>query len=299
MFHLTDLAPMATATSTLAAVITLIVGFRRYDRELAEKNAKALREDLGLFLSEWQAVHQLIKNGSPLLVASVSVVRELQRRFPPTCSLASVLRELDNESPLALSIAITSWTETPVTSLVTDKMTALSLRAQRLQGKLLLFDPLTKLLEGIVRDGYSSMIFFRLLSAGEVLSGALREEWNKPLSEVQNALVCRLQSDASAYFLVRYEKAIEQVLRFAEIAVKTLTGLSDKMLYSLATHPEIILETTATFTGEIRQRLRELQGNIPVDSYKRLETISENIETFASKEFANEEIRKLSSSKRA
>ncbi len=290
MSYLAELAPIASAISSVVAVTTLVIGLQRYNRELAEKKAKTVREDLGLFLSEWLELHETVKSGYPLIVGATTTVRELQKRYPATATLESVLTDLANESPAALSIAITAWAETPATASVNSQMAAVSLRSQRLQGGLSLFSPLTRLLDGLVKDGYSSMIFFHVLSAGDVLKKNLGTDVGKPLSEAANALVCRLQSDASLYFLARYEKAIEELRLFAEIGVQAFTELSDKGLTSIATRSEKVHEAAATLTGDIRRRMRDIASVMPEGYPNRLETVLENIETYISKDFAREQL---------
>ncbi|OYW77613.1 MAG: hypothetical protein B7Z37_03420 [Verrucomicrobia bacterium 12-59-8] len=289
MSLLTEFAPVATAVSSLVAVITLVVGFKRYNRELAEKKAKMLREDLGSFLSEWLELHEAIKSGYPLIVGATTTVRELQKRYPATTTLDSILTELSNESSNALSIAITAWAETPATAFVSSQMAAVSLRSQRLQGGLALFNPLTRLLDWLVKDGYSPLIFRKVLSLGDGLKQGLSADVGKPLGEAANALVCRLQSEVSVYFVARYGKAIEELRRFAEIGVQAFTALSDKELTSIAVQSEKVHEAAATLPGDIRRRMRDIAPLLPEGYANRLETVLENIETYISKDFALEQ----------
>lgn len=288
--NLTDVAPIATAASSVAAVTTLIIGLNRYSKELSEKKAKILREELGFFLSQNRELIHLIKGGTPLILAAALVGRELAKRLGTTVVGAEIVKIFEQEQTLALSITITAWEEAESTSAVSAKAAALVLRSQQLPGGLSLFNPLANLIERICRDGYSYKVFNDMLNASHLM---LKDKMSLSLSEMQNSLVCSLQGTASAYFLSRYDKALQEIALFVELSVKSFLSLPDKRLTEVAARTEDWRELPVNLTSQVNLLLKQVEKDLPTEIFKRLQILLERIEAFIGKSSAQDELNNL------
>jgi hypothetical protein len=224
------------------------------------------------------------------------VAREIENRLSPFAGRQEIERVLDNEG-LMLSVSIVGWHKSRAGKEITDRTTVIEIEASRLTGGFRVLAEVLDLLTRIVNDGYSPMIFRLILTAGKEA-----ESWRevvdtyKPAREVIDQLTVALQSNASAYYYARYDKGLKAVLQFVELLVDALVSMADDKLVGLSSMASSYHIRSATRTGAIRKNLRQLDQVLTFEQRNALQALTDNIETYISKEHAKHEIERMESS---
>jgi len=294
-----DWARTIGVLGTMASGITAVITYRtnsRKNRDAAQaEKGKGARERLLRIEVEARKLHFEMRNGSALIDAATAVAREIENRLSPFAGRQEIERVLDNEG-LMLSASIVGWHKSRAGKEISDRTTTLEVEASHLTGGFRVLAEVLQLLTAVVNDGYSPLIFRLILTTGKE-ADSWREvvDTHKPMREVIDQLTVALQSNASLYYVARYEKGVNSILHFIELLVNGLVSLPDDKLVGLSSMASAYHVTSATRTGAIRKGVRQLEASLPFDQRNALQVLADNIETYISKEHAWNELGEVGS----
>ena len=279
---------------TMASAIVAVISYRNTSKKnllaAQTEKAKELRERLLRIEAEARKLRFEMRNGAALIGAAAAVAHEIENRLSALAPKEEIERVLDNEG-LMLSVSIVGWHKSRAGKEISDRTATLDIEASQLTGGLRVLAEVLELLTAVVNDGYSPSIFRLILTAGkEVDSWREVVDTQKPLKQVIDQLTIALQSNASLYYLARYDKGVKSVLQFIELLINGLVSLPDEKLIALSSLTSIYHVKSATRTASIRQGLRQMEGMLTPEQRNALEALTDNIETYISKEHAKTEL---------
>jgi hypothetical protein len=259
----TAIGSLGTAVAALIALGSLLVA--RQTRQAAE--AAQIRERVQAFATKIQHLFALLKDGSPLISAAWHTACSLRTQAGKQATGDS-LRRLIGDSSSAVTAAIEGWASSPSSAELRALLAELIASDRGLSGHLSLFSPTAELVRGIVSDGYSDTLFIKLLT-GEPAHQFASENPHDDLDGLTRSLAAHLQGNASAYFMLRYESALESIQSFVDIAASAIGDLESASLVRAA-RAKSPIATYPTHTEELRAKVERLKGILPRETLDRL-----------------------------
>lgn len=287
---LVSIGSLSTAISVIIVVLTYINATIRVRNKDLQEKAISIRSNLQKIIKDVQEVQTKMNEGIPILIAASELSKKFEEILPSHPTLEDLNKVLENDKIL-LSVSISSWYRNDYCSDISKSISNLRFQSSILTGGFLLFSEAVDLMSSIATDGYSPLNFYRILTHYKDFY-----EINFSNSEIRpflNELVINLQSNASAYYLARYDKALKEIRKFIEEIGETLISLSDKELYSIPSMKLNFTIDTVTRTNSFRQQIRVLEDYIPNETKQRLLGRIDNIEVLISKEHASHEIEEI------
>lgn len=159
---------------------------------------------------------------------------------------------------------------------------------RELSGQLSIFWPIAVLLRRMSDDGYSNVIFIRLLTdepASQFLSEHQDEDWEG----LVRALAEHLHGNAAGYFVVRYEPGLLEIQAFIDTAATAFAEMGSRALLRAA-QAAVSVTSDETYTEELRERVAGLASLLPAETAQRLSEQIARLERSVSKDAAAERL---------
>lgn len=210
---LSAIGSISTGLAAVIALIAIIITIRSNSADRERTSAAEVRRNLSMLAQESEVLSRLLDDGSPLIVGSRHITKELEARLGPTPTPDTLWAHLRNDKPMMLSVAITGWSWSELSKRIDDLLANLRRISVGLYGQVSLLRYPVELYDGIANDAYSGMIFFRMLTdANHIL---LQDERNeKSVPEILSALAGELQSNAAAYYAACYQEVSTDIDAF-------------------------------------------------------------------------------------
>jgi len=285
---------IASGVATLVAILALLYSVQSYNKDQEQQKAAQIRQNLGTLRNRSNELSTLLTDGSVLIYGSSSVTKELRSRLPSTATSKEFWEYLSSDDGLLLSIAVEGWLSSPQTTILRDVNSQIEQAALSLNGLLLILSYAQQLLKGIVDDGYSPIIFLRILSLlgknsqyGKFFHDHEKED---NINKLINAVNLELQGDSALYFKLRYYDAVSQLTLFLMELSEILIDLEDSKLISISKTESKSAPTEATRTGSIKILLQKLKPYFPPEKHDKLLELVNEIEKSVSKEQASKNL---------
>jgi hypothetical protein len=250
---LRSIGAVGTMLSAVFAVINYVNSTRKIQRDAQSDKARRIRERLSRISAEVQELGLQVGDGAAMISAAASVADEIERRMPTPATKEELGQILDDDG-LMLSVSITGWYKSRAGTEISGRIIELQLEVSQLTGGLYVLSNALELLTDVGNDGFSPLIFQRILTILKS-GGGFRQEIESagPPKRMIDKLTVVLQANASAYFHIRYEDAFKTIREFLERFVNALSSLPDDKLVSI---PAMALERAGkeSRTDSITQR---------------------------------------------
>jgi hypothetical protein len=278
----TAVGSIGTAIAVLVALGSLLFELR--GRQRAE--VARIREQVQTTAIQIRQFVPLIEDSAPLMDAAwrTALSVRAQAGSDPT---ANEMRAVIGQPVVALTAAVEGWATSPASDQLQQALASLSATGN-LTGHLSLLSPPGELLREIVRDGYSSWLFVRLLGdfpAQKFVS----EHQEDDINALTRALTEHLQGNASLYFRVRYESALREIVAFVNTAATALIALKPRNLIH-ASRAKTTVSVEASFTQQLREGLAGLADTLPAEVVSSLQGKIDRIESSIDKETAEAQL---------
>jgi hypothetical protein len=275
---------IGTAIAAVVAVLTLLA----LGRQSREGEAARIRERLRRFKTQLIRGAALLESGRPLIAAAWYTALTLRSRLGDPATGEDLRKALSDEATV-LSASVIGWASSPATDELTAALNQLVAEQEFLSGDLNLVSSAGALVLGIADDGYSPVLFTRALSE-EPLAIFLRE--NSQIQDVEaltRSVAGHVQSNAAAYFEIRYGEALRSIREFVGIAARAIGDLDSQTLVKLARARARLNEGGDTYTGDMLAELEHVRTYLGGDDVQRLGELIREIELLVSKDrFHNE-----------
>jgi hypothetical protein len=287
------LAPLGTMASAIVAAATYVTSVLQRSRARTHESANKVRETLQEIASSTQYIVREINEGTALLSAASSVTEAMESRLSKQ-PLTAELRNIIKDDQLMLSVCISGWHNSAVSSDLYRGIYELRHLGDALFGTLRIYSEALELFIRLIRDGYSPIIFKNILDLiGQDKIDVI--DWAQPYHCVLNQLTVQLQSEASLYFVTRYKESTREIEGFISYLTQCLLKLKDKKLLRFERVPLGDEVDATSLTSSMKSLLRDISDALEKEEAAKLLTLIENIETFVSKDHARNKIAAIDS----
>ena len=293
MDGITAIGSIGTAVAAVIALVTLIVAVRDNTSTTTAANATEIRRQLRSFSQETALLTRQLREGSALIVGSANIAKELRERLGPAATVDDFWEYFPNDGSMSgakTSLAVVGWARTELSRDLGTVIDSHRRMSSSFTGHLSILSETGDLIDGIVGDSYSPMIFIRMLKIeNSVFFGEIRNEAKgRSLEFLLEGFTGKLSSNASAYYLERYEVASGLINSFIREIVNFAVGLPDKTLVYLS--QSSVSVTMDTRTNQMRFLLKEMKEMLADEKYEELSSMINEIETQISKQrFQNDQ----------
>lgn len=287
-----QLSSIGGMLSAVVASATYVSATSRRRHAHIKERADDIRRNLLEIVHSTQYIVESAGEGTALISAAASVSDHIKSRLSNAPSTAE-LQSLVSNSPLMLSACVTGWHNSKPASEFEKRVLDLSHLGDSVSGVLRLYAEILEVLVAAIRDGYSSMTFYRILDGiGQNATNDI--DWTAAYPQVLNQLTVELQSGTAGYFMVRYKAAFEEIETFVRGLSQSVTKLPDEKLLELEQMRAHDYEVLSTRTKTIQSLLRSLSDFISLDEFAALSESVKKIEMQISKAHASENLVKNS-----
>lgn len=285
----------ATAIGTLAAFLTVYITVRNYQKDLKQQQTTQIRQSLRILINQSYILTNLLTDGSLLIFGSSAIAKELYSRLGPTADRKEFWRYLHGDSNYLLSVAVVGWHSSPQTTLLMDAINLIEQHVLTLNGGLTILLYPIQMMRSIINDGCSPIIFYQTLTAMKEADTFFQNLWEeKNVDKLVGALTVELQSNASTYFVIRYENAINQLRNFIKEVSNKLIDLDDVKLLEISKVDLRDVLSQATRTGSMKVLLEKLKKHFSTPkTYNILLEMINEIEVSISKEEASKMLKNI------
>ncbi|MEE9275616.1 MAG: hypothetical protein V3V62_09950 [bacterium] len=267
---------LATAGALIVAIIVFGLAASESRSESEKRAADAIRKTLVSAAQESQALRDIVRGGSPYVAAAAEIADEFGRRLGPAAASRDFWAHLGADKSMMISIATRGWNASPPTRKIERRMAELKRLRVLLRGKLVVLVHPIELLDSVVRDGFSPLIFYRVLTAApELLMTGKRDE--RRVVALLNALTAGMQNSAIAVYVAGHQKLGRLLNEFIQKAASALADLEDEALLALARSRSKTPPRGATHTGRMLVLLGDLRSFLPKEAHQKLARISLSI----------------------
>lgn len=291
------LGAIGTTLSAIIAVVTYVKATKISLRAAETEKALRIRERLQGIVVEIQKLQVELQQGTALISAVAAVAHEIEARLSPVTSKQEIEEVLSND-PLLLSVSITGWHKSRAGVEVSERITRIELDVSQVTGRLTVFNELVELLAAAINNSCSPLILYKILTSRQQID-ALHFDLSSDqrTKRLIDQVVVALQSNATAYYLSAYDKAVKTIRQFIETLVIALCALPNEQLVTAAeVSPKRRVEA-ATKPASIRQRLREIDDVFSIEDKNALSALIDNIEAYLSKDRAMHEFHQVTKTK--
>lgn len=284
-----DISTVANIATSLGFIIALLALYRETKMNTAQKlneQADSYRQTLESINQEIQSLHKLLRDGSPLIYGADEIAKELAERLKDKSQ--KLIADEQERNGLILSSSVIGWYKSPLTAQLSSITDNLRRNKVKLNGVTKIFSELIDIMDGMVDDSYSPMIFLSLLGYEnlEVLDESEKENNQAFISLLSN----NLHANAAKYFMIRYYKSIAEIKEFIEVATFALSNLNDSSLVQLC---RLELNAPAELrTKTIKIMLEMTKNYLKKDELEILYSILGKIEVSIKKESAYQQLDK-------
>ena len=290
---LSAIGSISTAVAAISAVIMLLFTIHYYTAERKRALAAEIRQHLWTFGSEFQVLTDLLQDGSPLILGAAEIVKELEARLDPNTTPDKFWHLIRDDHSMILSVVVTGWSRSELSGRLSELVNSIRGIRVRFTGYFSVLRYSAELCDEVIKDAYSPIIFYRILSEGHhLLRKDKRNE--ESLSLILRALQTDLQSNASLYYVIRYEEALKKINEFVQRAIRSFSRLSDDALVELSRGSTSDAEREETRTGTMRLLLEKVKESIQDSEYEELSSLIIEIEKSISKSKAFQKLEELS-----
>jgi hypothetical protein len=289
---MTAISSFATAIAAIIAVVTFIHAARQKQAEVLHENANNVRKNLFMIVQESEGLYYLLKNGNILLIGAHEVALEYGRRLGPSATKDDFWKHLGKDDQLMLSVSVNGWHHAKQTDSIYESVRRLKNISASLRGNLSAVRYALELLDGIVNDAYSPIIFITMMQKGSPLI-MKKHKTEEDLNALINELSSELMSNAAAYFATRYYNSIKLLKDFIELFAYGVADLDDDGVLSVMRSKTREIERMPYITDKMKTLVEKLEAALPKEIYKELEKLVDKIQHSVSKESAKKELASL------
>src|ERR1044071_6841843 len=156
---MTAISSIATAIAAMIALVTFVHAAKQKQAEVLRENANEVRKNLFIIVQESEGLYYLLKGGDILLVGAHEVALEYGRRLGRNATKDDFWKYLGKDDQLMLSVSVNGWHHAKQTEAVFDSMGRLKNIGASLRGDLSVIRYTLELLDRIINDAYSAMVF--------------------------------------------------------------------------------------------------------------------------------------------
>ena len=287
----TAVGSTATGFAAIIALIAYISDRNAKERAMNQAKANEIRTILRGMSQQSEILYKMLSSGVPLILGASEIVSEYVSRLNPNANEQEFWRDVEDE-PLMLSVCLVGWSRSPQTDKLQECVDRMDSTVVVLHGLLRVLEMPMQMLDSIVNDGYSPLIFFRMFRDTK---GLLRKgvETETSIRVLINHLCSRMQSDASLHFVARYSTAIEQLNGLIQLLCLAMVDLDDRQLLALSGRPLKGMADITTRTGAMKVALERLGDFMPADAIDKANVLVNEIEVSVSKETAAKKLGNL------
>lgn len=298
----TAIGSVATAIAVVVAAVSLWFERRSSKgaaaaqaRDNIEDEAAQIRERVKMAAFRTQQVAGQLEVGNAIIDAAWHTAQSVRAQSGAEAS-ADVMRAQIGDPAVALTATIEGWFTSAAAAELREALTALN-AADDVAGDLNLFSPIAELLRRVVNDGYPPLIFMRLF-LGPPAEIFLKEHQNDDVDALTRALAAHLHSNSSAYFLTRYQSALDSIVSFSQASAAAMVNLDPYTLVG-ANRAKAGESPEVPITAQLREKLGALQGTFPDVVIAELAEYLQHIETDIDKASAEAKLMDLQSAQKA
>jgi len=286
---MTAISSIATAIAAIIALFTFIHAAKQKRADVLRENANDVRKSLLMIVQESEGLNYLLKGGDILLIGAHEVALEYGRRLGPNATKDDFWKYLGKDDQLMLSVSVNGWRHAKQTESVYESMRRLKNIGASLRGDLSVVRYALELLDRIVNDAYSAMIFVTIMQKA---SPAIMKEYKseESLNALINNLSNELMSNAAAYFATRYYNSIKLLKDFIELFAYGIADLDDNEVLAVMKGKTREIERMPYITDKMKTLLEKVETTLPKEVYKELEKLVDKIQHSISKESARKEL---------
>lgn len=289
---MTAIGSIATAVAAIVALVTFIAALRQRQAEILRETANSIRKNLFTIVQESEGLYDVLRSGNPLLIGAHEVAAEYGQRLGPSATPEDFWRYLGKDDQLMLSVSVNGWHRAKQTDMVDESVRRLKNSSTSFRGNLSVIRYAIELLDRIINDAYSPMIFVTILQkASDIAMRQYRAETSLPA--LVNSLSNELMSSSAGYFAARYYNSIRLIKEFIESMSYSISDLDDAEIVSVTKDKTREIERMPYITDKMRTLLEKMEGPLTDEAFKELTTLIDKIEHSISKESAASELTSL------
>ena len=252
--------------------------------QLEHEMAVQLRTNLNEVVRITGDVVEIMREGTPLIMASASIARTFRQRLGDQATATMFLDKLrqipveENHDPFVLLAVVDGWTS----SIHTQQLAEIINRLNDLSSPLHEINAIRtlpfiiELLNDIAHDSYSPVPLFTRLLSKEPLAIFIEENKNESdITQLENKLSFFLFGNSSMYFALRYSKSITYLRDFVQQLSNIVSKWDDSKITKMSKKP-IVKINTSTKTGDMKEMIKEL--DVSQDEKNTLHDLINNIE---------------------
>ena len=222
---------VSAVAASIIAIIAIVATVVLYVRQRSDEQAAQIREDIRSFTGASSRLHELLRDGSPLIAASWESALALRSQLDPGASAAEAEDLLRCEG-MGLSIVVAGWGKAAQASDLRAAAQDILMTSRRLSGDLNVLSEAGDLLRGISAD--MSMAYVSLLADGTMVSMFLAQTKERSLPRFLTALSTNVHANTAGYFSLRYSDAIAQLDDFIVGAAEEFSRLGARQLVAVS-----------------------------------------------------------------
>jgi len=276
----TAIGSIGTAIAAFVALIAFVVSIHFQNKESTYRESALIRQNIEQYSHQYKRLSNRLNDGSALLMGVESIAKELQNRLDSESTKDDILSYFPEDDSMNMSILILSvvgWNKSILSNELREIQENLRRDSYKFTGYISVLRWSGMLMDRIVDDAYSSVIFVKVLRSHPFKSIFRKEnEKEENMRTILDNFTNLLSSSVTGYYGAAHFDLTNQIIEFNDKLVLYLNRTSNDTIVDLS--KQSVTESSDTITGTIRVLLESMERALGRKETKELISLLSNIE---------------------